>query len=152
MTVRNAVLIYLIVEAGLGVLGIINYGYTVEGLQATTRFSGRFSLLLFSIIFLANRPANMYPWLSKKPFHIFAMAHGIHLLELLTFLYVSGSEIIPYRVAGGFIAYALIFLMPFLADRREHGKLEEKKFKILTIVFQYFVKYVLMNLNAYMWG
>lgn len=139
MTVRNAVLICLIVEAGLGVLGVINFGYTVEGLQATTRFSGRFSLLLFSIIFLANRPADIYLWLSKKPFHIFALAHGIHLLELLSFLYLSGSEIIPYRVAGGFVAYSLIFLMPFLADRREQGKLEERKFNILTIVFQYFI-------------
>ncbi|MCB0491235.1 MAG: hypothetical protein KDC93_02355 [Cyclobacteriaceae bacterium] len=139
MTVRNAVLICLIVEAGLGVLGIINYGYTVEALQATTRFSGRFSLLLFSIVFLANRPTDIYSWLSKKPFHVFALAHGIHLLELLTFLYVSDTHIILYRVAGGFVAYSLIFIMPLLADRLEQGRLEEKKFNIMIIVFQYFV-------------
>ncbi|GAB1446696.1 MAG: hypothetical protein KF860_04315 [Cyclobacteriaceae bacterium] len=139
MTFRNAMLICLIMESGLAVLGIINYGWNVEGLQATTRFSGRFSLLLFSIIFLANRPADIYSWLSKRPFHIFALAHGIHLLEVLTFLYLSDVQIIPYRQAGGFVAYLLIFLMPLLADRLEQGRLDEKKFNIMNIIFQYFV-------------
>lgn len=139
MTFRNAVFICIIVEVSLGALGVINYGWSIEGLQATTRYSGRFSLLLFSIIFLANRPADIYSWLSKKPFHIFALAHGIHLLELLTFLYLSGTDIIPYRIAGGFVAYLLIFLMPILADRLEQGRFSEKEFSIMIIVFQYFV-------------
>lgn len=139
MTFRNAALICIIVEVGLGALGVINYGWNVEGLQATTRYSGRFSLLIFSIIFLANHPADIYSWLSKKPFHIFALAHGIHLLELLTFVYLSGATIIPYRLAGGFVAYLLIFLMPILADRLEQGRFSEKEFSIMIIVFQYFV-------------
>jgi hypothetical protein len=42
-------------------------------------------------------------------------------------------------VAGGFVAYSLIFIMPLLADRLEQGRLEEKKFNIMIIVFQYFV-------------
>lgn len=139
MTFRNAVFICIIVEVSLGALGVINYGWSIEGLQATTRYSGRFSLLLFSIIFLANRPADIYSWLSKKPFHIFALAHGIHLLELLTFVYLSGATIIPYRIAGGFVAYLLIFLMPILADRLEQGRFSEKEFSIMNIVFQYIV-------------
>lgn len=139
MTFRNAVLICLIMEAGLAILGVINSGWSVEGLQATTRFSGRFSLLIFSIIFLASRPSDVHSWLSKKPFHVFALANGIHLLELLTFLYASGTPIIPYRLAGGFVAYFLIFLMPLLANRLEQGTIERKKFNIMSIIFQYYL-------------
>lgn len=139
MSTRNAILICLIIEVGVALLGVINYGVTIEGLQATTRFSGRFSLLLFSIIFLANHPRDIYSWLSKKPFHIFALAHGIHLLELLSFVYISETPLILYRVAGGFVAYSLIFLLPLLADRLERGTLTAKKFDIAVIVFQYFV-------------
>lgn len=139
MSTRNAILICLIIEVGVALLGVINYGVTVEGLQATTRFSGRFSLLLFSIIFLANHPMDIYSWLSKKPFHIFALAHGIHLLELLSFVYISETPLILYRVAGGFIAYSLIFLLPILADKLERGTLSVKKFDIAVMVFQYFV-------------
>lgn len=139
MSTRNAILICLIIEVGVALLGVINYGVTVEGLQATTRFSGRFSLFIFSIIFLANRPEDIYSWLSKKPFHIFALAHGIHLLELLSFVSVSETPLILYRVAGGFLAYSLIFLLPLLADKLDRGTMSAKKFDIAVMVFQYFV-------------
>lgn len=139
MTVRNAIIICITVEVALAALGVINYGYTIEGLQATTRFSGRFSLFIFSIIFLASKPADIYGILSKKPFHLFALAHGIHLIELSTFIILSGTPLILYRVAGGFLAYALIFLMPVLADRLEAGKFAEKKFELVGMVFQYYV-------------
>lgn len=139
MTIRNAIIICVIVELALGALAIMNYGYNIEGLQATTRFSGRLSLLIFSIIFLANKPSEIYSWLSRKPFHIFALAHGIHLIELSTFILLSGTPLIPYRVAGGFIAYSLIFLMPILADRLEAGRFSQKKFDLISIIFQYFV-------------
>lgn len=139
MTFRNAILICLIIEAGVAGLGIVNYGWTIEGLQAVTRFSGRFSLLVFSIIFLARQPEDIYSWLSPKPFHIFAIAHGIHLIELLSFIYLSGAPIILYRLAGGFVAYVLVFLMPVLAERLKKGLLTEITFNKFVIVFQYFV-------------
>lgn len=139
MTVRNAIIICVIVELALGALAMMNYGYNIEGLQATTRFSGRFSLLIFSIIFLASKPSEIYSWLSRKPFHLFALAHGIHFIELATFIVLSETPLILYRVAGGFIAYSLIFLMPILADRLESGKFSQKKFDTIGIIFQYYV-------------
>lgn len=139
MTVRNAIIICFVIEVGLAALGMINYGWTIEGLKATTRFSGRFSLFIFSILFLANQSKDTYPLLSKKPFHIFAMAHGIHLIELLVFILLSGAPLILYRVAGGFLAYLMIFLMPILADRLDNGTLSEKKFNLAGMVFQYYV-------------
>ena len=139
MSYRNAVLLCLIVEVSLCALGVIHYGWTIEGLQATTRFSGRFSLAIFSTLFLVSDPSASYPWLSKKPFHIFAIAHGIHLIELLSFLHLSGTQIILYRVAGGFAAYSIIFLMPFLVNQVQRQKIEVKKFDLAFIIFQYFI-------------
>ena len=139
MTVRNAISICLIVEAGLAVLGVINHGWGIEGLQATTRFSGRFSLLIFSLLFLASRPSDAHPWLSKKPFHLFALAHGVHLVELLAFLYFSGTLVMPYRLLGGAMAYFIVFSMPFLADRHEQGRVGARQFNIMGMVFQYYL-------------
>ncbi len=139
MSYRNAALLCLIIEVSLGALGVIHYGWTIEALQATTRFSGRFSLAIFSILFLASEPSSIYAWLSRKPFHIFALAHGIHLIELLSFLYLSGTPIILYRVAGGFVAYSIIFLMPFLANQVHEQKIEVRKFNLAFIIFQYFI-------------
>jgi hypothetical protein len=139
MSVRNAILLCLIIELTLGALGVINYGWTIEGLQAVTRFSGRFSLSLFSILFLVHDTSQVYPWLSKKPYHLFTLAHGIHLIELASFVYLSGVPIIPYRLAGGALAYLIIFAMPLIADRAEKGILEIKKFNQAQIVFQYYL-------------
>jgi len=139
VTFRNAILICVIIEAGIGGLGVVNYGWTIEGLQAVTRFSGRFSLMIFSIIFLAKRPEDVYSWLSPNPFHVFAVAHGIHLIELLSFIYFSGTPIIIYRFAGGFVAYSLIFLMPILSERLKKGLITEVTFNKFVVIFQYFV-------------
>jgi len=139
MSVRNAIILCLIIEAGLIALGFVNYGWTISALQAATRFSGRFSLLIFSVLFLAHHPDTTHTWLSSKPFLIFALAHGIHLIELLSYLYISGTPVIPYRLAGGFVAYALIFAMPLFCQKVERGTLSIKRFNLITIIFQYYV-------------
>lgn len=139
MSVRNALILCVVIEISLAALAVINFGWTLQGLQATARFSGRFSLFIFSILFLVNQPADAHSWLSPKPFLIFAIAHGIHLLELLSFIYLSQTPIIPYRIAGGFVAYLLIFAMPVLSYRMDKGQFNANHFKIAVIVFQYFV-------------
>ena len=45
MTFRNALLIVLIIEVGVALLAVINFGTSLEALQAVTRFSGRFKTL-----------------------------------------------------------------------------------------------------------
>jgi hypothetical protein len=46
---------------------------------------------------------------------LFAVVHGIHLIELLLFVSNSESKLVPIRLVGGFFAYVLIFSMPILA-------------------------------------
>lgn len=144
MKFKDALLSTLIIEVGMALLAVINYGATLESLQAVTRFSGRASLLIFSLIFLFqnHKHLNVKNILSEKYFLIFAIAHGIHLLELLSFVYLSGTPLIPIRLAGGFLAYVLIFMMPYAQSMFERNKLSLKTFSSLTLIYLYYVWFI----------
>lgn len=144
MKFKDALLSTLIIEVGMALLAVINYGATLESLQAVTRFSGRISLLIFSLIFLFqnHKHLNVKNILSEKYFLIFAIAHGIHLLELLSFVYLSGTPLIPIRLAGGFLAYVLIFMMPYAQSMFERNKLSLKTFSSLTLIYLYYVWFI----------
>jgi len=141
MKTRNAIVLVILAELAVAALGINNYGWNLEGLQATTRFSGRLSLFIFSFIFL------LYPkdkivltfYLSEKFFLALAIAHGIHLVELLSYVSLSGTQLVPYRVVGGFLAYAMIFLMPLFQQRAETGKLSAGRYRSLGMVYIFYV-------------
>lgn len=144
MKFKDALLITLIIEVGIALLAVINYGATLESLQAVTRFSGRASLLIFSLIFLFqnHKYLNVKTILSEKYFLIFAIAHGIHLVELLSFVYLSGNPLIPIRLAGGFLAYLLIFIMPYAQSLFERDKLSSKVFSSLSLIYLYYVWFI----------
>jgi hypothetical protein len=141
---KDALLSVLIIEVGIAILAVINYGATLEGLQAVTRFSGRASLGIFSLIFLfqTHRYIKLTSILSDKYYLIFAIAHGIHLVQLLTFVYLSGTVLTPLRVTGGFIAYLLIFIMPYADSLFKNSKLSEKQFGSLALVYSYYVWFI----------
>lgn len=141
MNYRNALLSTLIIEVAIALLAVINYGVTLEALQAVTRFSGRASLVIFSFIFLFQKHSyiNLKSILSEHYFLVFAIAHGIHLAELLSYVYLSGIALVPYRVAGGFIAYSFIFAMPWLEQLHRQLKLSSKQFSITTLLYLYYV-------------
>jgi len=105
-------------------------GVTLEALHATTRFSGRLSLIAFSFILLTRGNQAATGWVSDKPFLLFATLHGIHLVELLSYVTWSGTPLIPIRLLGGMLAYAFIFLMPLL-----NARLTELKMKRIEIAF-----------------
>jgi len=144
MKFKDALLSILIIEVGIALLAVINYGATLESLQAVTRFSGRASLLIFSLIFLFqnHKHLKVKSILSEKYFFIFAIAHGIHLVELLSFVYLSGNPLIPIRLAGGFLAYVLIFMMPYAQSMFERNKLSLKAFSSLTLIYLYYVWFI----------
>ncbi len=141
MKPRNAIVLVVLAELAVAALGINNYGWTVEGLQATTRFSGRLSLFIFSFIFLLypNDKRALTFYFSENFYLAFAIAHGIHLIELLSYVKLSGTILVPYRVAGGFLAYVIIFLMPFFQHRAETGKLSAARYQSLGMVYLFYV-------------
>lgn len=144
MSFKKAFLLILVGELMVALLAINNYGFTLEGLQATTRFSGRFSLVIFSFIFiyLTFSREKLASFLSAKPFHVFAIAHGIHLIELLFYVYLSGNELIPIRLAGGFLAYVFIFIMPFIHTQFMHDKIAPKKYLLAENIYVYYVWFI----------
>jgi len=144
MKFKDALLSVLIIEVGIALLAVINYGTSLESLQAVTRFSGRASLAIFSVIFLFqnHRHVNVKTILSNQYSLVFAIAHGIHLLQLLTYVYLSGNELIPVRLAGGFLAYALIFVMPYAQQLSENNKISARAFSTLTLIYLYYVWFI----------
>lgn len=144
MTFRNAVISVILLECLVAAFAFYHYGQTLEALQAVTRYSGRVSLFIFSIMFLLlpKHESTLERLLSPRPFFIFALAHGIHLVELLTYVYLSGNELIPIRLAGGFLAYALIFAMPVVKQYALAGKLTVGKYKIFQTLYLYYVWFI----------
>jgi hypothetical protein len=144
MAFKSAFALILLLELFVILLGVITHGWTIDGLQALTRFSGRLSLAIFSIIFLfySHPVINIKKWLSDKFFLVFAIAHGIHLLELLSYIYFSGTPLIWYRAAGGMVAYAMIFIMPWIQMKYEEQKVTEKQFGQAALIYLYYVWFI----------
>lgn len=143
MNFRKAVITVVVLEILLAAFALFFYDISLTALQAVTRYSGRLSLGLFSVLFLILPDRQrLTPILSEKPFLVFAIAHGIHLAELLTYVYLSGNELIPIRLAGGFVAYVLIFAMPVFQYRYEKGLIAETHFKVALTIYQYYVWFI----------
>jgi hypothetical protein len=140
MSPRKIIILFVLLEASLIVISVLLDGYSVAALQTITRFSGRLSLFLFSAIFLLhNKPDTIQEWLSDKFYLLFAVVHGIHLIELLSYVYLSKIALVPYRIAGGFLAYLYIFLMPVFKSYKESGRISDRAFSILQTIFIYYV-------------
>lgn len=105
--------IFIGLEVLIIVISILLEGWSLEALHITTRFSGRLSLLFFSLFLISREQSVLKKITSDIPFTLFAIIHGIHLVELLWYVRLSGNELIPIRLAGGFLAYVIIFVMPF---------------------------------------
>lgn len=144
MSIRISIVVILLLELAVVGLALFSYGWNLEGLQAVTRFSGRLSLFLFSVIFLLHHQPNglLARVLSDKFFLVFAVAHGIHLGELLAYVFYSGTELIPYRLAGGMIAYSFIFAMPVIQARYTEGKITNRRYDQLSLVYLYYVWFI----------
>lgn len=105
--------------------------------QSCAKLSGRISLLFFSILFVYHTviPDLKDHEILKKKYYLsfnFAILHIIHFFFLAIAVYLSGFELVPFRVAGGAIAYVMIILLPFIIK----GKIF-KKLALNTLVNSY---------------
>jgi hypothetical protein len=140
MSPRKIIILFVLLEISIILISLLIDGHSLTALQTITRFSGRLSLFLFSAIFLLyDKPQTTHAWRSKKFYLLFAIVHGVHLSELLFFVYLSNASLIPIRVAGGFLAYLYIFLMPVFVKLQESQRISFKTFSVLEIVFIYYV-------------
>lgn len=141
MNSKRALFLVLVAEATIIPLAIINHGQTIEALQAVARYSGRLSLFIFSLIFLFQRDEriNVRLLLSEKYYLMFALAHGIHLAELLSYVYFSGNMFNPVRASGGALAYAFIFLMPWLEIQNKNHKISAITFGRIELLYLFYI-------------
>lgn len=144
MEFKKSLIFVVAAEILIAAYALYAYGINLEGLQAVTRFSGRLSLAIFSIIFIfipyyADKSKSL---LSDKPFLIFAIAHGIHLIQLLSYVYLSGNELIPVRLAGGFLAYVLIFSMPVIQHLYIQKKINSSRYTLAENIYLYYVWFI----------
>lgn len=141
MKLSRAIILTLAGEILVAGVALGTHGVTIEGLQFVTRYSGRLSLLLFAFIFIGQK--NNAGWLqailSPEYFLVFAVAHGIHLIELLSYVYLAGIELVPYRVGGGIFAYGLIFIMPWLHHQFTVQKFSADNYRRMGLVYAYYV-------------
>ena len=137
MRAKDAILIGLIVDVGILAWAVINYGIGIKAIQAATRFSEYFLLLLFSILFLASDVPRVYFLLSIKPYHLFLLAAAFYLATLFLLFYFSGNTVTPLYAVGILVTYAFIFSMPLLTRERDAGRLENRKFKMYEMLFLY---------------
>ena len=91
-----------------------------EIFRYAARFSGRFSVSLYLLgllSFLKYYTKNQSIVLTRKVLGIFSLIHLIHFYFLATSIYLNSIPIIPYRLAGGFIAYLMIIIYPFYINK-----------------------------------
>jgi hypothetical protein len=138
---RRVLLVIALLELLIVVVAFMSSDTTTTTLQTIARFSGRLSLAVFTFIFLFSliRQELLTQWLSKDFYAVMAFTHGIHLIELLSYVAVARVPLIPYRVAGGFFAYVFIFIMPFAQRQFERQNISVQKFNMLQQVYLYYV-------------
>ncbi len=140
-SVRNVTLICVGIELTIIAIAFAIYGWDIEAAQAIARFSGRFSLLIFAILFATGVPLRSRI-LSEYPYTIFAIVHGIHLIELLIYVKLVGRELILYRILGGALAYAMIFAMPLVQLKFTRKQISTRMFLILENTYCYYVWFI----------
>jgi VanZ family protein len=91
--------------------------------QAAARLSGRVSLLFFSLLLVYDtlKTSNSDSVALQTKFILarnFAILHVIHWFLLATAVSMSSFELVPFRVAGGTLAYLMIVLLPFVIKRK----------------------------------
>ncbi|MBS1543167.1 MAG: hypothetical protein JST14_06005 [Bacteroidetes bacterium] len=119
---------------------------TIASLQLVTRYSGRLSLLLFLFIIVLY-PRNisvLQHILSRKFLLVFALAHFIHLVELLVYLNAADIFPAPYRLAGGFMAYLIIFVAPWVQYQMDEQRFSSEVFNRFMVVYQIYVWFVFL--------
>ena len=108
-----------------------------ETFRYSARYSGRLSLIVYLYcfyVFSLEFERNKYNK-TKKVVLLFSVLHLIHFIYLAFSVWLNELPIIPYKLLGGFIAYILIIIYPFLIDKI--------KKTIYHIVYFYYVGIVM---------
>ena len=117
-----ALLVGLILEVLILVLALVNGDSNDEVFKLAARYSGRLSLAVylfafhvFTTAFVRGSDPDF-----DKPHRIvmtFAVLHLIHLGFVAMNVRLNAIELVPYKLAGGALAYAMIVVYPLVMQR-----------------------------------
>lgn len=122
------VLFFFVIEGDIG-----------EVFRLAARYSGRLSLgiyLLCFYLFVEVQQKDKPSKKIKKALGIFAVMHLIHFVYLSVSIHINQVPIVPTRLAGGFIAYLMIVLYPFMIEKIAR--------KVYHLIYFYYVGFVMM--------
>ena len=136
-TFRTGFILMLAAEMLIIIYAFLATDSLATALQTTARLSGRLSLALFSWIVIVHQRDVNY----KSLFLILAVAHGIHMVELIAYQYSISNitSLFSPRVAGGMLAYTFIYAMPIIQSLASRQKLKEKLVLRLEYVYVLFI-------------
>jgi len=89
------------------------------------RYSGRLSLVVFLLTFYSYANYTPKPFSKESPFKntlsLFAILHGIHFIFLALSVYLNKIPLEFVKVLGGFVAYIMILIAPFVFHKLKTG-------------------------------
>lgn len=96
-----------------------------ETFKYAARYSGRLSLLVFLTAiwqFIQSKQTEEALSETRSWTAVFAILHYIHLFLLMMNVKLNTIHLIPYKLAGGALAYLMILLYPIFFERIKHKK------------------------------
>ncbi len=117
---RKILLGIVFVELLIFIWGYYSEPNINETFRISARYSARVSAIayLFTFYFFVFQSNNE---ISKrnlnKLFLAFAVVHFIHFIFLASNVYLNKIQLVPYKLAGGFLAYLIILLFPFFTNK-----------------------------------
>jgi hypothetical protein len=138
---RRLALISVIIDLGLIGLAFFIYQEQIAIWGFAARWSGRVSLLFFAVLTAYLTTADRFN--NRQWLWGFAIVHLTHWCILATNLYISQPVIVPIKLAGGLLAYALIVLTPFFWSRMHAvGRKRMQLFYFVWIWFVFLMTYI----------
>ncbi|MEX0839010.1 MAG: hypothetical protein WD034_05695 [Parvibaculum sp.] len=129
------------------------WGWGEDGLLHVTRYTARFSFLIFVTVFAAGALAQLFPnnltrWLKRKRRYLglsFALAHFLHLGALTSLLIAIGEAPDLVTIIGGGGAYVFIALMALTSNDWSVRRLGPKIWRRLHLTGIAYVWLIFMN-------
>jgi DMSO/TMAO reductase YedYZ heme-binding membrane subunit len=132
---------------------LATWGRGEEGLLHVTRYTARFSFLIFVTVFAAGALAQLFPndltrWLKRKRRYLglsFALAHFLHLGALTSYFVAIGEAPDTVTIIGGGGAYVFIALMALTSNDWSVRRLGPKNWRRLHLTGIAYVWLIFMN-------
>ena len=122
-------------------------------LQHITRYTARFSFLIFVTVFASGALAALFPsdvtrWLRRNRRYTglsFALAHFLHLIAIIALFVTIGEMPGLVTIVGGGLAYLFIAAMAATSNDWSVRKLGPKNWRRLHLAGVYYVWAIFMN-------